>query len=234
MHQNLRDPAYANLKVLLVDDEPYMRKVVRALLYGIGISAVAEAGDGSAALQQLEQQPADLVILDWDMPFVSGLEFMRIVRNPDAFSLHTIPVLMLTGHGSKQRVLQAINAGVNEFLLKPVSTKQLADRINSIIKRPRKFVRDANYYGPERRVMAQLDDRISEIITARRMTDNSPPLANAVTAQAPAKAQVESEAICGHREAAQRVGAPFNGQLSSIPLSKRTDKDPDEANIVLI
>ncbi len=147
------DAAFEKLKVLVIDDELHMRKVVKALLYAIGIRHVWEAPDGCAALDLICQQPPDVVILDWEMPYLSGPEFMRIVRSPGTFPYPQIPVVMLTGHGEKGRVIEAVNSGINEFLLKPVSAQNLADRLKSIVHKPRPFIRDGAYFGPLKRAL---------------------------------------------------------------------------------
>jgi len=139
------------LKVLVVDDEPSMRKVVRALLQAIGIKNIIEAADGHDGLDKIRTRAPDLVILDWEMPSPNGPEFMRAVRSPETFPLPDVPVIMLTGHSERSRVLEAIQLGVNEYLLKPVSSTTLLARIVSILIHPRPMVRRGDYYGPEPR-----------------------------------------------------------------------------------
>ena len=90
----------------------------------------------------------DVVILDWQMPGLNGRGFVRMVRSPETFPLPDIPIIMLTGHGEKQRVIEAVCVGVNEFLLKPVSTKALRDRLVSVLVNPRQMVSSGAYYGP--------------------------------------------------------------------------------------
>jgi DNA-binding response OmpR family regulator len=92
-----------------------------------------------------------LVILDWEMPLLNGAELVRIVRSPGVFSVPDVPIIMLTGHGERWRVMEAANLGVNEFLKKPVSGKALLDRIVAITTKPRPMVRLGDYYGPEPR-----------------------------------------------------------------------------------
>lgn len=139
------------LKVLIVDDEPSMRKVVRALLQAIGIKIIHEAADGNDGLDKIRIRAPDLVILDWEMPSPNGPEFMRAVRSPGNFPLPDVPVIMLTGYSERSRVLEAMQLGVNEYLLKPVSSTALLARIVSILIHPRPMVRRGNYYGPEPR-----------------------------------------------------------------------------------
>src|SRR5262249_27328904 len=101
------------LRVLIVDDSAFMRKLVRSLLSGIGIRNVSEAADGIAALEKVRDAPPDLVILDWEMPFLNGFEFVRIVRTPGVFPHSDLPIIMLSGYCDRRNVVEAIRLGVN-------------------------------------------------------------------------------------------------------------------------
>lgn len=141
-------------KVLVIDDDYYMRKVIRSLLLAVGIKDVHEVSNGVDGLEAIPSVAPDIVILDWEMPNMTGGEFMRFVRSPKTFSLPDVPVIMLTGHVERERVVEAMRLGVNEFLCKPVSAKSLQQRIMSIRGNPRKMVRIGDYYGPEPRKVA--------------------------------------------------------------------------------
>ena len=139
------------LKVLIVDDEPTMRKVMRSLLQAIGVRTIYEADDGNSGLKAIGAVLPDVVIVDWEMPRPNGPEFVRTVRSPDTFPLPHVPIIMLTGHGERSRVVAAVSLGVNDFLVKPVSTQALLGRLVSLIANPRRMVRIGDYYGPEPR-----------------------------------------------------------------------------------
>jgi CheY-like chemotaxis protein len=141
-------------KVLVVDDEHYMRKVVRTLLMSIGVRTIYEAADGPAGLELIRTMAPDVVILDWQMPGLDGAGFVRMVRSPETFPFPDVPIIMLTGHGERSRVVEAIKIGVNEFLLKPVSVKALQDRMTSVLTKPRDVVKSGDYYGPVPRKLA--------------------------------------------------------------------------------
>jgi CheY-like chemotaxis protein len=141
-------------KVLVVDDEHYMRKVVRTLLMSIGIRTVYEAPDGPAGLELIRTMAPDVVIVDWQMPGLDGAGFVRMVRSPETFPFPNVPIIMLTGHGERSRVVEAIQIGVNEFLLKPVSSKSLHSRMVSVLTKPRTVVQAGGYYGPLPRNLA--------------------------------------------------------------------------------
>ena len=141
-------------KVLIVDDDYYTRKVIRTLLAVVGIDNVHDAIDGTSGLEAICTLRPHIVILDWQMPGIDGAEFMRRVRSPANFSYPGVPIIMLTGHGERSRVAEAVRLGVHEFLLKPVSSAALRDCIVSVLANPRPMVRRGDYYGPEPRPLS--------------------------------------------------------------------------------
>jgi two-component system, chemotaxis family, chemotaxis protein CheY len=142
------------LCVLVVDDNQYMRKMIRNLLLNCGVKDIFEAGDGITALDTIRTLGPDVVVLDWEMPLLSGAELVRIVRSPGVFPVPDVPIIMLSGHGERWRVLEAVQLGVNEYLVKPVSAKALYDRLVTITIQPRPAVQLGDYYGPEPRKLA--------------------------------------------------------------------------------
>jgi two-component system, chemotaxis family, chemotaxis protein CheY len=140
-----------SLCVVVVDDNQYMRKMIRNLLVNCGIKEIYEAADGIAALDTIRTVGPDVVILDWEMPLLSGAELVRIVRSPGVFPMPDVPIIMLSGHGERWRVVEAVKLGVNEYLIKPVSAKAIYDRLVSILAQPRPAVQLGDYYGPEPR-----------------------------------------------------------------------------------
>jgi CheY-like chemotaxis protein len=142
---------FESLRVLLIDDNQHMRAIVTAVLAGVGVKQVRETRDGVEALETLRDWPADLALVDFQMSPMDGVEFTRMVRNaPDSKNPY-LPIIMMTGHSEKSRVFEARDAGVTEFVAKPLTAKAVLDRINAVIYRPRPFVRTANYFGPDRR-----------------------------------------------------------------------------------
>ena len=152
-HKDLAE-LFAVTKVLVVDDEHYMRKVVRTLLMSIGVRTIYEAPDGPTGLETIRTMSPDVVIVDWQMPGLDGASFVRMVRSPETFPYPNVPIIMLTGHGERSRVIEAIQIGVNEFLLKPVSSKALQSRLVSILTKPRAVVKAGSFYGPVPRNLA--------------------------------------------------------------------------------
>jgi CheY-like chemotaxis protein len=142
------------VKILIVDDDYHMRKVVRTMLSAIGVREIYDAADGMAGLQAICAITPDVVILDWQMPQVGGADFVRAVRSPGSFPLPGIPIIVLSGHGERSCVIEATQLGANEYLLKPVSTKALFDRLVSVFAKPRPMVKIGDYYGPQPRTNA--------------------------------------------------------------------------------
>lgn len=142
---------FDRLKVLVVDDNPHMRRLVVAILQAFGTTQVFEAVSGERAMSLMREINPDVIILDWMMDGMSGVEFTQKVRTSPASCNPYVPIIMLTGLTSAECVQQARDAGVNEFLAKPVSVKAILSRLTSVIEHPRAFVRTSVYFGPCRR-----------------------------------------------------------------------------------
>ena len=150
-----------SLCVLVVDDNQYTRKMVRNLLVNCGIKDIYEASEGIAALDSIRTLAPNVVVLDWEMPLLTGAELVRIVRSPGVFPTPDVPIIMLSSYGERWRVVEAVRLGVNEFLIKPVSAKALYDRLISIVTQPRPAVQLGEYYGPEpRKLLSETDDDV--------------------------------------------------------------------------
>ena len=133
-----------------------MRKLIRDILTNIGVKTTQEAADGLAGIEAIRMFAPDIVVLDWEMPMLNGAEMVRIVRSPGVFPQPDVPIIMLTGHVERWRIVEATRLGVHEFLKKPVSGNALLERIVSILMQPRRMVQIGDYYGPEpRRVDAR-------------------------------------------------------------------------------
>jgi CheY-like chemotaxis protein len=141
-------------KILVIDDEHYTRKVIRALLMSIGVKKIQEACDGHAGLDAICTAVPDIVLVDWEMPGLDGPGFVRTVRSPTTFPYPDVPLVMVTGHGERSRVIEAARLGINEYLLKPISSQSLQARLLSIINHPRPMVQRGSYYGPEPRKLS--------------------------------------------------------------------------------
>ena len=140
-----------HLQVLIVDDNSHMRAITASVLRSVGIVNIHEAQNGVVAMERLRQHAIDLVFLDLRMDELDGLEFTRLVRNDPTSANPYLPIIMMTGHSEARRVIQARDAGVTEFLAKPITAKAILDRIQAVIFHPRPFVKTDGYFGPDRR-----------------------------------------------------------------------------------
>jgi two-component system, chemotaxis family, chemotaxis protein CheY len=139
------------LKVLIVDDNMHMRSMIRSILYALGVRDVETANDGEDAFKKLNLFAADVVLCDWNMEPMNGLEFVRQVRNDSDTPNPYVSIIMLTGYTDIERVFEARDSGVHEFLAKPVSAEKIYARIKTVIERERMFVKAGDYFGPDRR-----------------------------------------------------------------------------------
>ena len=142
---------FGNLSVLVCDDSRQIRSLLKTFLNGFGIKDVLEANDADAAFEEMLAHDPDLIITDWNMPPTSGLEFVKRVRLNDESPNPYVPIIMLTGFTELHRVKQARDAGITSFLAKPISAQALYKRMISIIDDQRPFVRNASFFGPDRR-----------------------------------------------------------------------------------
>lgn len=142
---------FARVRFLVIEDNTYMRRIIRALLHGFGAREVIEAEDGAAGIEAFAMQSPDVVLLDWEMPMLDGIEVTRMIRQPTNNASAYVPIIMVSGYTEKRRIIEARDAGVTEFLAKPVSSKSLYDRVHSVVAHPRCFIRTKRYFGPDRR-----------------------------------------------------------------------------------
>jgi two-component system, chemotaxis family, chemotaxis protein CheY len=142
---------FSRLRFLVIDDNAHMRRIMRTLLHGYGSREVFEAEDGASGLEAFTNYFPDIVITDWVMPIFDGLELTQMIRQPGANANPYVPIIMLTGHTEKARVVGARDAGITEFLAKPISATALYERILNLVANPRPFIRTKTYFGPDRR-----------------------------------------------------------------------------------
>ena len=142
---------FGKIRVMVVEDNPHMRKLLKALLEAIGVGDVVEATDGGVAWMMMKQNPVDFALIDWEMYPIKGPTLVRKIRTEPDRPNHFLPIIMVTGYTERERVMRARDMGVTEFLAKPVSAQTLAQRIEELIERPRPYVRTREYFGPCRR-----------------------------------------------------------------------------------
>ena len=119
------------IKILIVDDFATMRRILKNILKKIGFTQIIEADDGSNALKVLEKERVDLVISDWNMPKMTGIEFLKAVRANTAFK--DLPFLMVTAEAQKQNIIEAVQAGVSNYVVKPFTEEVITEKLAKIL-----------------------------------------------------------------------------------------------------
>ncbi|HEC67850.1 MAG TPA: response regulator [Candidatus Desulfofervidus auxilii] len=118
------------MRILVVDDFASMRKIIKGLLKQIGFQNIEEADDGSTALEKLKIREFDLIICDWNMPKVPGIEVLKAVRNDPR--LKDLPFLMVTAEAKKDYIIEAVKAGVTQYIVKPFTAETLRKKLEKI------------------------------------------------------------------------------------------------------
>ncbi len=139
------------LSVLVIEDTVPMRKLIVSVLESLGIGRVHTASNGEQGFAQYQALNPDIIITDWLMQPVDGIEFIKMVRTHPSSPNRTIPIIIITGYSAISRVLEARDTGVTEFLIKPFTATDLAKRIAYVVNKPRDFVHAPKYFGPDRR-----------------------------------------------------------------------------------
>ena len=120
-----------NMRILVVDDFHTMRRIVINLLKQLGFGNVVEAGDGQQALEKLKTEKVDLIFSDWNMPIMSGMDFLKAVRADE--KMKTIPFIMVTAEGKRENVIAAVQAGVNNYIVKPFNAATLREKLIKVV-----------------------------------------------------------------------------------------------------
>ncbi|HET9600774.1 MAG TPA: response regulator transcription factor [Acidimicrobiales bacterium] len=155
-------------RVLVVDDEPMVREVVSGYLQRDGI-AVTQVGDGRSALEALAGQPFDLVVLDIMLPMASGLDVLRAVRRHS-----TIPVILLTARGDEADRVAGLEAGADDYVVKPFSSRELAARVRGVLRRTRPEAADEARLAPLDFGEMRLDRAAREVRMDGRLVELTP------------------------------------------------------------
>ena len=142
---------YGAISVLLVDDNRHMLSLMRHMLRAIGVRHMHESLDAAEAFETCKSSTIDLIITDLKMDPLDGIEFVKLLRTAEDSPNKYVPIIMLTGVTERRVVEQARDAGVTEFLAKPIGPRDLMHRIWRIVDQPRPFVRAPGYFGPDRR-----------------------------------------------------------------------------------
>lgn len=117
-------------KILIADDFAEMRMIIRSILKNIGFTNISEADGGKAVLRLLKKQKYDLILCDWNMPDMPGVEVLRKIRSDD--ELKDMPFIMITAEAQKENILEALEAGVSSYIVKPFAAETVTKKINEI------------------------------------------------------------------------------------------------------
>ncbi|MBI3441513.1 MAG: response regulator [Proteobacteria bacterium] len=139
---------FSEVTVLIVDSQPAIVELVRDVLRMLGVQQVLTCTNGASGLRAFEEYSPDIMIIDWDLDNIDGLSFTKAVRGSN--NPYT-PIIFMTALSSAKRVVAARDSGITEFLKKPFTVEALCQRIETIIEKPRPFVRAAEFIGPDRR-----------------------------------------------------------------------------------
>ena len=121
------------MRILVVDDSSTMRRIIINTLGKLGYSDIVEAANGREGVDRLAANPVDLVITDWNMPEMSGIDFIRNIRSADV--TRSLPVLMVTTNAAKDDIVEALKAGVNNYVVKPFTPETIREKIEAVLGR---------------------------------------------------------------------------------------------------
>jgi two-component system, chemotaxis family, chemotaxis protein CheY len=143
---------FDNLNFLIIDDSAFMRQIIRGILLSGRCRKIHEAGSGTDALDLLNTglRP-DIITTCLETPSMDGIEFAREVRHSSDERKHQVPIIMISSHSEFEVVKKAVDAGINEYLVKPISERGLFTRLKAVTIHPRPFVNSAHFIGPDRR-----------------------------------------------------------------------------------
>jgi len=157
-----RKPNITNIKILIADSDSNLGLVLTNVLQRMGFKYVQYVKDGASAKKALEQEHKDILITEWHMQSIDGIELTNIIRNSAESSLRLLPIIMLTARAEKQDVEAARDAGITEFVVKPYNSLTVFQRIQQVIDNPRGFLMAPKYVGPDRRRKGILSPEMEE------------------------------------------------------------------------
>jgi CheY-like chemotaxis protein len=141
----------SRIRVLVIDDNQPIRMLIRSLLLDLGVGVVDMADTGERGWIEYTRHKHDIIFVDWKMDNMAGIEFTKRVRQDPESPVPTVPIILTTGFTNKERVFQARDVGVTEFLIKPFTVQGLSRHLTHVIENPRQFVVSPEFVGPDRR-----------------------------------------------------------------------------------
>lgn len=214
------------IKILVLDDSNEMLSVIQSALRGLGIEKIRALADPTQLLTEVHRFEPDLVITDWLMQPLDGLEVIRALRGPDSPNRY-VAIIMLTAYAEPKRIAAARDAGVNEILAKPISIKALHERVVATLTHPRPFIECATYFGPDRRRKQRpfpLPDRRRTATEAAPETPAPADLANLDEAQAAEMQSRIASLKAAYPATLAREVEALRGALSAVDDSAAIDR----------
>ena len=162
---------FEKLSMLVVEDTVPMRKLMVSVLESLGIKHVSVADNGQKAFDMFQRDNHDIVLTDWQMEPVNGIDLTKMIRGSVLSPNRMVPIILITGYSAWPRVSEARDAGVTEFLVKPFTASDIAKRVAHVINKPRDFIEVGEFFGPDRRrradpdfngVKKRLEDRVGK------------------------------------------------------------------------
>lgn len=148
---------FDKLSILVVDDAAPVLDVTARALEILGVGRVLKAKDGPSAFDTYVRERPDIILTDWEMTPMDGLDLIKKIRNDELSPKRNVPIIMMTGYTASARVAKARDYGITEFLVKPFTANELSRRIAYVIDNPRDFVETEQFFGPDRRRRKSMD-----------------------------------------------------------------------------
>lgn len=142
---------FSKLSVLIVEDTAPMKKLIASILDALGVGEILTSDNGEDGYMMFRQNRPDIILADWEMRPMNGIDLTKKIRNDHNSPNRFIPIILVTGYSSLNRVTEARNVGVTEFLVKPFSANDLSKRLAYVINKPRDFIDHDEFFGPDRR-----------------------------------------------------------------------------------
>jgi len=164
---------FSNINILIVDDNLPLIQLSKAIFETFGVKHIDTALNGEIGFEKFCDGQHDLVLIDWIMKPISGIELTRRIRTDDRSPNKFVPIILMTGYNERRKVLEARDVGVTEFLVKPFTAQDLYKRLVHVIERPRAFVSSEFFFGPDRRRPSTMSEYTGP---KRRDNDEGDPL----------------------------------------------------------
>jgi CheY-like chemotaxis protein len=142
---------FEKLSILVVDDTRSMRDLISSVLEALNVGKVYQAKDGEEGFQMFCRHQPDIILIDWLMEPMNGIELTNKIRTDEKSPNRMVPIILVTGYSARPRVVEARDSGVTEFLVKPFAAVDLTRRLTHVINNPRNFIDYNGYFGPDRR-----------------------------------------------------------------------------------